>query len=135
MLIYIIAWIWNNYVRVTHNLFLPLGVLLLLHENWCSLNNVGHMLRSGPSLLFGTICLELIFLSNFILLTSRHNGVPVKIFEKLEKKTFNESDPKSELAQKVSLPKKWTCPKSELERFQNENKHSSNVRLPPGCRV
>ena len=102
MLIYIIAWIWNNYVRVTHNLFLPLGVLLLLHENWCSLNNVGHMLRSGPSL-FGTICLELIFLSNFILLTSRHNGVPVKIFEKLEKKTFDESDPKSELAKKVNL--------------------------------
>ena len=80
-------------------------MLLLLHENWGSLNNVGHMLRSGPSL-FGTICLELIFLSNFILLTSRHNGVPVKIFEKLEKKTFDESDPKSELAKKVNLPKK-----------------------------
>ena len=67
-------------------------------------------------------------LSNYILLTFRHNGAPVKIFEKLEKKTFNESDPKSELAKKVNLPK------SELARFQNENKHSSNVRrLPPGC--
>ena len=53
-------------------------------------------------------------LSNYILLTFRHNGVPVKIFEKLEKKTFNESDPKSELAKKSELAQK-----SELAKKVN----------------